>query len=205
MMRLSIRFRFADRVAAASSVLCHRNSMSPEFPGRQTVSSSQRDSLTGVSQGQRMGETVADLRRAAPADAPAIRALTRAAYAKWVPVIGREPKPMVADYAEAVRNHRIDLLYVGGKLAALIETILKTDHLLIENVAVSPVFQGRGYGRKLMAHAEQLAASLGHGEIRLYTNKLFVENVQLYRKLGYRVDREEAFKGGFVVHMSKPL
>lgn len=179
--------------------------MSPEFPGRQTVSSSQRDSLTGVSQGQRMGETVADLRRAAPADAPAIRALTRAAYAKWVPVIGREPKPMVADYAEAVRNHRIDLLYVGGKLTALIETILETDHLLIENVAVSPAFQGRGYGRKVMAHAEQLAASLGHGEIRLYTNKLFVENVQLYRKLGYRVDREEAFKGGFVVHMSKPL
>jgi len=31
------------------------------------------------------------LRRAIPADAAAIRELTRAAYAKWVPVIGREP------------------------------------------------------------------------------------------------------------------
>jgi len=38
------------------------------------------------------------------ADASAIRALTREAYAKWVPVIGREPKPMMADYAKAVQS-----------------------------------------------------------------------------------------------------
>jgi ribosomal protein S18 acetylase RimI-like enzyme len=137
--------------------------------------------------------------------ARAIRELTRDAYAKWVPLIGREPKPMTADYAEAVRKHRFDLLYVGGKLAALIETISETDHLLVENVAVSASFQGRGFGRRLMAHAEQLAASSGFSEIRLYTNKLFAENVQLYERLGYRVDREEELKIGVAVHMSKPL
>jgi GNAT superfamily N-acetyltransferase len=138
-------------------------------------------------------------------DAGAIRSLTRDAYSKWVPVIGREPKPMTADYTEAVKRHRIDLLYLEGKLAALIEMIPEADHLLIENVAVSPAFQGRGLGRKLMAHAEQVAASLGHSDIKLYTNKLFAENVRLYQKLGYGVDREEEFKGGFVVHMSKQV
>ena len=112
---------------------------------------------------------------------------------------------MTADYTEAVWKHRFDLLYVEGKLAALIETIPQADHLLIENVAVSPLFQGRGLGRKLMAHAEKVAASLGLSETKHYTNKLFAENVQLYAKLGYRVDREEEFKGGFVVHMSKPI
>jgi ribosomal protein S18 acetylase RimI-like enzyme len=146
-----------------------------------------------------------ELRRAVASDAPAIRALTREAYAKWVPLIGREPKPMTADYAEAVRRHRIDLLHLDGVLAALIETIAEADHLLIENVAVSPAFQGRGLGRKLMAHAEQLAASAGHGETRLYTNKLFAENIELYRKLGYRIDREEALAIGVAVHMSKAL
>jgi GNAT superfamily N-acetyltransferase len=65
--------------------------------------------------------------------------------------------------------------------------------------------QGRGFGRKLLSHAEQIAASLGYDEIKLYTNKLFAENVQLYGTLGYRVDREEAFKDGVVVHMSKPV
>jgi ribosomal protein S18 acetylase RimI-like enzyme len=146
-----------------------------------------------------------DLRRAIAADAAAVRSLTRQAYAKWVPVIGREPKPMQAEYAEALRKHRIDLGYVAGELVALIETIAEPDHLLIENLAVAPAFQGRGLGRALMAHAERLAAGLGYAELRLYTNQLFVENVGLYLRLGYRVDREEPFAGGIVVHMSKPV
>jgi len=146
-----------------------------------------------------------ELRQAVASDAADIRKLTREAYAKWVPVIGREPKPMTADYAEAVRQHRIDLLYLEGALAALIETILEADHLLVENVAVSPAFQGRGLGRKLMAHAEQIAASSGYGEIRLYTNKLFAENIRFYMAQSYRVEREEPFKGGFITHMSKRI
>jgi ribosomal protein S18 acetylase RimI-like enzyme len=112
---------------------------------------------------------------------------------------------MTADYEAAVRNHRFDLLYIDGTLAALIETIVEPNHLLVENVAVSPVFQGRGLGRKLMAHAETLARAAGFSELRLYTNQRFAENVALYRKLGYRVDREEDIKVGIVVHMSKRL
>ena len=130
------------------------------------------------------------LRRAAAEDAAAVRALTRAAYAKWVPLIGREPKPMQADYERAVREHRIDLALRADELAGLIETIEQPDHLLIENVAVAPAFQGQGIGRRLMAHAEQLAVK-GGAEIRLYTNARFTENVALYRRLGYRIDREE--------------
>ncbi len=150
-----------------------------------------------------------DLRRATFSDAAAIRDLTRAAYAKWVALIGREPKPMSADYAQAVRNHLIDLLYDDVVLAGLIETIPQPDHLLIENVAVAPGFQGRGYGKLLMAYAERLAASLGLAQIKLYTNVLFIENVRLYHKLGYEVEREEAFedasRAGVVVHMCKGI
>jgi GNAT superfamily N-acetyltransferase len=145
------------------------------------------------------------LRRASIDDAPAIRALTRQAYAKWVPLIGREPTPMLADYAAAVQKHRIDLLYVDGELAALIEMIPEPASLLIENVAVSLAFQRRGLGRRLLAHAEEVGVSLGYGEIRLYTNERFVGNVALYLKLGYRIDREEEFRGTLRVHMSKPL
>ncbi len=149
-----------------------------------------------------MGESL-ELRQAIAADAAAIRELTRAAYAKWIPVIGREPKPMSADYVEALRRNRFDLLFVEAGLAALIETIREADCLLIENVAVAPAFQGRGLGRKLIDHAERLAASLGYGKARLYTNKLFAENLRLYRSLGYRVDGEEPFMGGWRVNMSK--
>ncbi len=146
-----------------------------------------------------------ELRRAGAADAAVVRELTREAYAKWVPLIGREPKPMVADYEQAVRRHLIDLLYLDGALAGLIELIPEADHVLIENLAITPAFQGRGLGEHLLVHAEALAASLGHDEIRLYTNKLFAANVAFYLKRGYRLDREEAFKGGVMVHMSKRL
>ena len=134
-----------------------------------------------------------------------MRALTRAAYAKWVPLIGREPKPMGADYEKAVAEHRVDLAYLGDELAALIETIDGADHLLVENVAVAPEFQGRGLGRFLMAHAESLAAELGYGEMRLYTNQRFAENIRLYLALGYRIDREEESALGVTTYMSKPL
>lgn len=145
------------------------------------------------------------LRSATADDAGAIRALTREAYAKWVPVIGREPLPMTADYDEAVRKHRIDLLHVDGKLAALVEMVPDDGHLLIENIAVSPSFQNKGLGRKLLAHAEQVAASLGRPVVRLYTNKSFAENVLLYLKVGYGVEREEDFMGGVTVYMSKRI
>lgn len=145
------------------------------------------------------------LRRAGAADAATIRALVREAYAPWVPIIGREPRPMSADYDQAVRDHRIDLLYLGDTLAALIETIDEADCLLIENVAVAPAFQGRGLGRHLLAHAEALAASAGHARIRLFTNKLMEANRRLYASLGYGFDGEEAFPGAIAVHMSKPI
>jgi len=146
-----------------------------------------------------------EIKRRAPGDAEAIAALTDAAYAKWVPLIGRKPKPMTADYAVAVRQHMIDLLYLDDILAALIEVIPQPDCILIENLAVSPDFQGKGLGRHLMAHVERMAAALDHRRVELYTNKLFAENVGFYQTLGYRIDREEAFRGGFVVYMSKEL
>ena len=145
------------------------------------------------------------MRRAGAGDADAVRALTRAAYAKWVPVVGREPRPMGADYARAVCDHRIDLLYLDGVLVALIETVDEADCLLIENVAVAPDHQGRGLGRHLLAHAETIAAAAGHGRIRLYTNQLMATNLSLYARLGYGVDGEEAFPGAVAVHMSKAV
>ena len=66
---------------------------------RTSTSASQSD-LHPLTEAIRSG-----LRRAAPPDAEAVRSLTRKAYAKWIPVIGREPKPMTADYEVAVRDH----------------------------------------------------------------------------------------------------
>jgi ribosomal protein S18 acetylase RimI-like enzyme len=145
------------------------------------------------------------MRPATEDDVPTITALVRAAYEKWVPLIGREPLPMQADYDDAIREHMIDLLFDGDELVGLIETIAHPDHLFIENVAVAPARQGEGFGRHLLAHAEGKARAHHLFELRLLTNAAFATNVQLYRDIGYRIDREEAFSGGVAVHMHKAL
>jgi ribosomal protein S18 acetylase RimI-like enzyme len=144
-------------------------------------------------------------RPAVAGEAALIRDLTRAAYAKWVPVIGREPLPMRADYDVALREHRFELAIDNGEMVGLIETILHDDHLFIENVAVRPDRQGRGLGRTLLARAEELARQLGRRELRLLTNAAFAANVALYQKAGYAVDRQEPFMGGTTLYFSKRL
>jgi GNAT superfamily N-acetyltransferase len=151
-----------------------------------------------------MAETLR-FRPATREDADAIRDLVRAAYAKWVPLIGREPMPMRVDYAVAIAEHDFDLLCDGDTIVGLIETQHRPDHLWIENVAVRPENQGKGFGRKLLAWAEKRAAVAGTGEIRLLTNEAFAANVALYRKVGYRIDRTEPFMGGTTVYMSKQV
>ncbi|HZC15409.1 MAG TPA: GNAT family N-acetyltransferase [Caulobacteraceae bacterium] len=142
------------------------------------------------------------LRAAILADVPTITTLVRAAYAKWVPLIGREPTPMQADYDAAVREHAIELLYDDDDLVGLIETIAHSNHLFIENIAVRPQSQGRGFGRALLAHAEDKARALGLDELRLLTNAAFEANIRLYEASGYRIDRRGNFMGGITVHMS---
>jgi GNAT superfamily N-acetyltransferase len=146
------------------------------------------------------------LRRAVAADAPAIRDLSRAAYAQWVPLIGREPKPMTADYDRAVAEHLIDLLEEGGELLALIETIPAPDHLLIENIAVRPDQQGKGLGDLLLRHAETLALSMQLPETQLYTNAAFASNLAFYARRGYEEYKRATMAPGRVaVFMRKKL
>ena len=145
-------------------------------------------------------------RRAGPPDAEIVDALTKAAYAKWVALLGRKPRPMTADYKLAVVEHQIDLLDIEGRLAALIELCFEPDHLLIVNIAVHPDRQGQGVGRKLLDHAELVAKEASLAELRLYANSLMAVNIAFYLSHGYRVDREEPSAPlGLVTYMSKRL
>jgi ribosomal protein S18 acetylase RimI-like enzyme len=146
------------------------------------------------------------IRRATSQDAQSVRRLVREAYAQWIPVIGREPMPMKADYERAIQDHEIDLLYADGDLVALIEVITHPDHLFIENIAVAPYRQGQGLGHHLLRHAEERARETNLGELRLLTNQAFEANIRLYESVGFQIDRTEPFAGGgTTVYMSKAI
>ncbi len=144
-------------------------------------------------------------RRAGPDDAALVAAITDAAYAKWVPVIGRKPKPMTADYTVAIREHLIELASLNDVAVGLIEIIPAADHLLLENIAVDPAAHGQGIGRRLMQRVEQHAIERGLPTVRLYTNKAFATNLGFYQRLGYAIEREEPYKEGFTVYFAKAV
>ncbi len=147
------------------------------------------------------------LRRAVPEDADAVRAVVTAAYEPWIPVIGMRPMPMEADYDQLIDAGSVTVLIEpgAGRIAALIVLVPEPEVLLIENVAVHPGFQGRGFGRTLLAHAEAVARSAGLRTVRLYTHRLMASNVALYERLGYAITTRDTREGRPVVHMAKTL
>lgn len=145
------------------------------------------------------------LRRAEPGDAAAVQRLVRAAYDKWVALIGREPKPMTADYQQAIGRHLVYLLETSEGLQGVLELIREPDCLLVENVAVDPRAQGRGYGRALMAEAEWIAWDIEARQMRLYTNERFAANIALYERIGYRIFQRSPIADGYMVWMQKTV
>lgn len=136
-------------------------------------------------------------------DADLIRAFVRATFAKWVPIMGREPLPMTADYAEALQHNGFVLAFAGDTLAGVLETVVEDDHLWVETVAVRSDLQGQGLGQILMAKAAEEARAKGLSELRLLTNAALTSNLAFYQANGFRTDKTEPFRGGFVVWFSK--
>jgi ribosomal protein S18 acetylase RimI-like enzyme len=136
------------------------------------------------------------IRGATAGDAARMRAIAHAAYAKYVPRIGREPAPMVADYeAEVAANHAV-VIETDGSVRGYMIAWPETDAYLIDNIGVDPACQGGGLGRRLINHAVSQADRLGLPALRLYTNALMSENLAMYAHIGF-VETHRSIEKGF--------
>lgn len=146
-----------------------------------------------------------DPRPATRHDLDAVEAIVRAAYAPYVARIGREPGPMCDDYGALIERGRVHVIDHGGALRGILVLIPKADAMLVDNVAVAPAAQGRGFGRRLLAFAERMAIASGYRRIALYTNAVMTENIALYARIGY-AETHRAEESGFRrVYMAKLL
>ena len=126
------------------------------------------------------------IRRAQPTDRAAVEQIVRDAYSMYIERISKPPGPMLDDYGALIADGFVSVCEGSdGTIAALIVLLPKTDHLLLDNIAVRPDRQGRGLGRQLIAFAEAEARRLGHAELRLYTHQKMTENIALYARLGF--------------------
>jgi len=136
------------------------------------------------------------LRPATLDDVPRLTAIAEAAYAPYVPRMGKKPAPMIADFAAHVRAAAGFVAEAGGVIAGYIVTFLKSSDQFIENVAVDPAWHGKGIGHRLIQFAEQDALRHGAARIFLYTNIHMTENLDFYPKLGY-VETHRVREHGF--------
>jgi ribosomal protein S18 acetylase RimI-like enzyme len=151
-------------------------------------------------------EVCAMLRTARLEDRAAVEAIVDAAYSIYVERIGKKPGPMLDDYAGLIAAGAVSVLEdPAGVIAAIIVLLPKPDYLLLDNIAVRPDRQGRGFGRRLIAFAESEARRLGYAELRLYTHEKMTENIALYTGLGFRETGHGQEAGYDRVFMTKPV
>ena len=149
--------------------------------------------------------TKVTLRLAQTADLASIQTMTNAAYAKYLPRLGRQPQPMTADYTPMIAAEQVWLAEQDGVAVGLIVLQPAVDHLLIYSVAVAPAHQGTGVGRQLLLWAEQEATRQGYPVVQLYTNEKMTENIALYGRIGYQEVKRVLVNGYQVVYMEKSL
>ncbi|MFS0555619.1 GNAT family N-acetyltransferase [Brevibacillus sp. 179-C9.3 HS] len=69
----------------------------------------------------------------------------------------------------------------------------RPDTIELVNVAVDEAHQGKGFGKKLVLHAIEIAKSLGYKTIEVGTGNSSVGQLALYQKCGFRmtwIDRD---------------
>ena len=145
------------------------------------------------------------IRAATAADVPAIAGIVDQAYRHYIARIGKQPGPMLDDYAARVLEGAVWVIEGGPAIVGIIVLLPTTDYLLIDNVAVSPARQSLGLGRRLLAFAEAEALRRGYREIRLYTHQTMVENQRLYASIGYEETGRGTEAGYNRVFMLKQL
>ncbi|WP_248924064.1 GNAT family N-acetyltransferase [Paenibacillus hamazuiensis] len=115
------------------------------------------------------------IRRLAPDEAPPMDLL----------LLADPSAQMVEDY---VRRGRCYVAEWNGGIAAvyvLVPTRPKTVELV--NIAVSEEHQGKGIGKRMVAHAVEIARSLGFKTIEVGTGNSSVGQLALYQKCGFRI------------------
>lgn len=145
------------------------------------------------------------IRKARAGEADTIRDIVVAAYRHYVPIIGRQPGPMVDDYAARIDAGQAWILEEAGRPAGVLVLEDGPDCFLLDNIAIHPDRQGMGLGRLLLDHAEAEARKSGWDRITLYTHALMAANIAIYCKRGFVETERRREKGFDRVYMVKPL
>jgi len=119
-------------------------------------------------------------------------------------LLGREPLPLLADYAGIFRDYEV---WLAGEpdLTGVLILEPRPHDLLIWSIATHPGRQSAGLGKAMLAAAEARARALGLSVMRLYTGAALQHLIDWYARHGYIVERIEELSDRAITHMMKRL
>ena len=130
------------------------------------------------------------LQPAQVADLAFITSCAESTYSIYVERIGKKPAPMVANFAAALEAGQLEILLAENSTIGFLVSFPIDNKLFIENIAIHPDHQGRGYAGEIFSLLEARARSSDMSAIELYTNEKMTENLTLYPRLGFEeIDR----------------
>jgi len=138
-------------------------------------------------------------------EAEVVRNIVDAAYRHYIARIGKPPGPMLDDYARRIADRQAWVLDTEDGVVGVLVLEEQVGSFMLDNIAVRPDCQGKGYGRLLIEFAEYEARRRGWREIRLYTHVRMTENIALYRRIGFVETQRVTEKGFDRVYMAKTL
>jgi ribosomal protein S18 acetylase RimI-like enzyme len=161
--------------------------------------------MLGVRRQRKMKDTSPNLRPAQLKDISRITEIVNAAYAPYTARIGKPPGPMLADYSTLIQEGHVTVAEIDKTIIGIIVLVNGKDGPTLDNVAVDPAFQGKGFGKFLIKYAENEMIRLGRKAMYLYTNEKMTENISMYYNLGYVVIERRYENGYSRVYMKKQL
>lgn len=127
------------------------------------------------------------IRTAKDKDAEGLKQCMHKAYSEYAMrfAIGSLP-PLEVDYAAEIANYPTWVAEMNGNIVGGLIMSFDDAGATLSNIAVDSDYQGQGLGRGLISFAENQAKEHGYPKLRLATHALLIENLAIYRHLGWK-------------------
>ena len=141
-------------------------------------------------------------RKANSKDEETIKLIASRAYEKYIKRMGQEPAPMKPNIQ---KNDIVFVCEKDNKIIAFAILVIKDGNILLENLAVEPLFQKKNVGTTFISFIENYLISEKFNFYQLYTNEKMIENILWYQKIGFKKIKEVTEKGLNRVYFQKKL
>ena len=134
------------------------------------------------------------IRRAAPADAEAIAAVLREAFAGYRASYTAEGFAATTPAAGQIRS-RLDegpvwVAVRGDSIVGTVSVVPRGESLYVRGMAVLTAARGQRLGEALLRQVEEFAAAQGHGRLYLSTTPFLSRAIRLYERAGFQRNDE---------------